>query len=139
MLKLTLVTPTKRAILGEDVEEIFVPAYRGELNILPGHATLITTLTPGVFKYKKAGATVYTYAAISWGYCEVFNDSVSILAETVESPKEIDVEKAKATISEAESKLASADLTPEEMQRFRKKQAVALARIETADHKYVDV
>ena len=55
MFKLTIVTPEKRILVGQEVEEVTVPAFKGELNILPGHAPLMTTLETGVMKWKLKG------------------------------------------------------------------------------------
>ena len=96
-MKLTLVTPGKRIVLGEEVSEITLPAFMGELNILPGHQPLITTLTPGVIRYKlKDGIEVA--ASISWGYCNISPEGVNVLAETVESANDIDFEATKEGI-----------------------------------------
>ena len=76
MFKFSLVTPEKKFVTEIDVEEVIVPAFRGELDILPGHSPLVTTLSPGVLRYKEAGKSEFTQAALSWGYCEVSPEGV---------------------------------------------------------------
>ncbi len=121
MLKLTLVTPSKKILTDAEVEEVFVPAFRGELNILPGHAALVTSLGSGILKYRLKGSSELKAAAISWGYCEVFNDVVSVLADTAELSDEIDVAQAKEHIKDTELKLAASDVNPEDLERLTRR------------------
>lgn len=132
MFTLTLVTPEKKLVSGQEIEEVFVPAYAGELNILPGHAPLMTTLSTGVLRYRFKGETTLHPVAISWGYCQVNPTGVNVLAETAERPEEIDLNRVKASRATAEEKLASAEMTPEELEKFQGKIARAQAREEVA-------
>lgn len=128
MFTLTLVTPQKKIVEGADLKEVFVPGFNGELEILPGHAPLVTTLAAGVLKYKLADASDYKTFAISWGYCEVTPTGlVSILAETAEAPEEIDLKRAEESRADALQKLATT--TFEEFPKFSRKFERAEARI----------
>src|SRR5262245_37349157 len=109
MLKLNLVTPTKKLVTDLEVDEVFVPAYRGELNILPGHTALVTTLSTGILKYRAAGSSTVRPVAISWGYCEVFNEEVTVLAETAEMADEIDIQRAEDAYRRANQVLTGKD------------------------------
>ncbi len=133
MLKLTLVTPTRKFTTDLPVEEVVVPGARGELDILPGHAPLVTTLKTGVLKYREAGQTVYKTAAISWGYLEVYNDQVSVLAETAELPGEIDLERAKAALEIAQKKLMAFSDSTYDLDKFSRKLERAYTRVSIAD------
>ncbi len=79
-MNLTLLTPKRSLIVEKQVEEIKVCAYNGEITILSGHAPLITTLSPGKFVCKTGSGEVTTHT-LSWGYLEVLDDEVNILAE----------------------------------------------------------
>ena len=81
-LNLNLLTPKKKLLIDKKVSEIRVAAYRGELTILPGHAPLITTLSSGRLTYKTVDNKIQT-SMLSWGYLEVLNNDVNILAEEV--------------------------------------------------------
>lgn len=131
MLKLTVVTPEKKLVTDVEVEEILVPAFRGELNILTGHAPLMTTLSTGVVQFKRKGSAVLERVAVSWGYCEVANDVVSILAETAEAPNEIDVPRAEQALKNSEKAL-SGDVSGDELEKFRLKRERAEVRIAVA-------
>jgi F-type H+-transporting ATPase subunit epsilon len=129
MLKLTLVTPNKKILTDAEVEEVFVPAFRGEINILPAHAALVTSLNSGLLKWRLKGSSELHAASIAWGYCEVFNDNVSVLADFAELPEEIDVAQAQESLREAEAALAKADASPEELDNLTKRLKKAQSRL----------
>ena len=132
MFTLTLVTPEKKIVAGSEIEEVFVPGFKGELNILPGHAPLMTTLETGVLRYRLKGETQFHTVAVSWGYCQVNPYGVNVLAETAERPDEIDAARADATLKSAQSMLVGTDLTAENVDKYRFKVARAMIRKEVA-------
>ena len=114
MFTLTLVTPQKRLLTDVEVEEIIVPASRGQLNILPGHAPLMTTLQAGILKVRLKGQTTFKSAAISWGYCEVNQKRANVLADTAEWPEEIDKKRLEEQIQIAHTRMQDAGITPDD-------------------------
>jgi F-type H+-transporting ATPase subunit epsilon len=130
MFKLTLVTPQKKLLTDVEVDEVIVPAFRGQLDILPGHAPLMSTLTAGVFKVRLKGETQFKSAAISWGYCEVTEHGVNVLADTAEWPEELDKKRADEQYKIAETRLQDAGLTPDEYTLTQKKLMKEQARLE---------
>lgn len=107
MFKLTVVTPEKRLLMEQEIEQVTVPAFRGELNVLPGHVPLITTLGTGIMRWQLKGEATEQKAVLSWGYCQVHPAGVDILAEFVELPEEVELETAKADLAKGEKRLAS--------------------------------
>lgn len=135
MFNLTLVTPQKKILEGASLLKVYVPAFKGELEILPGHAPLITTLSEGVLKYKLQGSSELKGVAISWGYCEVTAEGqVNVLAETAENPEEIDLRRAEDARKEALEKLANVNF--DEFDKLQRKFKRAEARIKTAQKEY---
>ena len=110
MFKLTLLTPDKKIFVDQEIEDVRVPAERGELDILPGHAPLITTLSTGVLRWRLKGETTYKIVVISWGCCEIHPDGVDILADIVDLPEEFNIEADKVKIIESEKKLVNESL-----------------------------
>jgi F-type H+-transporting ATPase subunit epsilon len=104
--QLEIVTPEK-LVVKEAVDEAQIPGLDGYLGILPGHAPLITELGVGVITYRAGGAT--KTLSVAWGFAEVLQDKVTILAETVERPDEIDVARAQQAKERAEQLLKSND------------------------------
>ena len=97
MFTLNILTPEKKLLTDQEIEEVIVPGFRGQLDVLPGHAPLLTTLNAGALRYRLKGATDYQLVAVSWGYMEVHPGGVVVLAETAETPEEID--RARADLS----------------------------------------
>lgn len=125
MFTLTLVTPERRVIAGAEIEEVFVPGDRGELNILPGHAPLMTTLKPGIVRYRLKGESVVHRVAVSSGYAQVNGVGVNVLAETAETADSLNQAEIDAALAEAESRLAAHDATVEELEQMTHKVQVA--------------
>lgn len=135
MFKLTIVTPEKRLLVNQEVEEVTVPAFKGELNILPGHAPLITTLETGVMKWKLKGIEKQDQAVISWGYCQVSPEGVSILADVADLPEEINVADKKKFLVDAEKTILHETLNDDEWNSLQAGIARAQADIEIATNK----
>jgi F-type H+-transporting ATPase subunit epsilon len=132
MFTLTLVTPEKRLVAGQEVEEVLVPGFRGELDILPGHAPLLTTLGIGALKYRLKGDSKLYYVSVADGYCQVNPTGVTVLAETAERPEEIDVERADRAATEAERVVNSPNVDAADVEKMQQKILRARARREVA-------
>jgi F-type H+-transporting ATPase subunit epsilon len=96
-ISLTVVT-RERKILVE------LPAYNGEIGILPGHTPLLALLKIGQMRYR-IGTNVERLV-ISWGFAEVLPDRVIVLAERGFLPEEIDPAQAEEQRREAEKEIA---------------------------------
>lgn len=132
MLSLSLVSPAKKIFTDLEVEEVFIPSYRGELNILEGHGPLMATLETGVLKYRRPGETQLTPFAISWGYVEISNNRVTVLAETAEAAHEIDVARAQVAKEQAEQALLKPDAEQKDFLKFTLKLERSLVRLQVA-------
>jgi F-type H+-transporting ATPase subunit epsilon len=103
-IQLVIVTP-ERQILKETVSEVTMPGADGYLGVLPGHAPLITELGVGELTYHTSGGQTGLLAAIR-GFAEVLPDRVSVLAETAEFAKDIDLQRAHAALKRAQERIA---------------------------------
>ena len=130
MFKLFLVTPEQKIVTDQEIEEITLPGNKGQLNILPGHAPLMTTLEPGILTYKLKGVDGNPKVAVSWGYCQVTSDTVTVLAETAENKESVDVQSNKKELEAAESKLISEELDDQSWTRTQHEIARLKAEIE---------
>src|SRR5258705_12609348 len=92
-INLTVVT-RERKIIGIDVDEVELPAFDGEIGVLPGHTPLLTTLKIGQMRYKSGGKEYRL--VISWGFAEVLPDRVIVMAETARLPSEVNAADAEA-------------------------------------------
>ncbi len=104
-LFLEVVTPQK-SVVSEEVEIVVAPGSEGEFGALKGHTTFLTSLKLGTLRYKdSAGKERYVF--INGGFAEVLPTKVTILAESAERRKDIDVERAVKAKERAEKRLAS--------------------------------
>jgi len=104
-IQLEIVTP-ERLVVNDTAEYIEIPGKTGYLGVLPGHAPLITELAVGEISYTNAGKT--KRLAVAWGFAEVLQNKVTILAETAEKAEEIDTARAEAAKKKAEAELQKA-------------------------------
>jgi len=123
-IKLEIVTPDK-AVVSEDVQIVMAPGSLGEFGVLAGHTPFLTTLKSGVIRYTDAqGAEQYVF--VNGGFAEALPDKVTVLAESAEKRKDIDLNRAKAAQQRAEKRLEEAR-TREDIDADRAKAALARA------------
>ena len=104
-LLLEVVTPD-RLVLSTEAEVVVCPGAEGQFGVLPGHIPFLSALEIGEMYYKAGGKT--EYLAVSGGFAEVTGEKVTIVAESAEVGREIDVERAKRALERAEKRLAAA-------------------------------
>jgi len=104
---LEVVTP-EHLLLSKQVDEVIAPGSDGEFGVLPGHAAFLTTLKIGELQYKIDNA--WHSMAVLWGYAEVNQTKVTILAEIAEKAEDINVERAAQKVAEAEQRLQTGGL-----------------------------
>lgn len=104
-LNVEVVTGERIVFSEDDVDMVIAPGADGTLGILPRHAPLISTLTLGEMRVKKAGQEESLFVA--GGFIEVAHDTVRVLADTAERSEEIDLARAQAARDRAESRVAS--------------------------------
>ena len=98
--KVEIVNPEKSFLKIDDVTEIVVPAFEGEMGILKDHISIISFLKPGIIKIlSKSGSENYY---IEDGILEFKNNSLSILTSSILNISDIDKSKQQDLISLAE-------------------------------------
>ena len=132
MFKLNFATPDKKVVTDQELENVIVPAFAGELDILEGHAPLMTTLEPGILKYTLKNGESASYA-IGWGYCQVSSEGVNILAEAASTAAEIDTKKAGEDLKKEEAKLAADSLNDVEWKTTQNEVARLKAELDLVD------
>lgn len=104
-LLLEVVTPD-RMVLSTEADVVVLPGVEGQFGVLPGHIPFLSALEIGEMYYKSAGKT--EFLAVNGGFAEVTGEKVTIVAESAEVGREIDVERAKRALERAEKRLAAA-------------------------------
>lgn len=119
-IKLEVVTPEK-AVVDEEVKIVVAPGNLGEFGVLPGHTTFLTTLKTGIIRYTDSGGQEHL-VFVSSGFAEALPDKVTVLAESAERRRDIDLARAKAALERAEKRMAEQ----------RKKESVDFTRAKAA-------
>ena len=104
--RLQVISPD-RIFYDGNVEMVELRTSEGEMGVLKGHIPLTAILVPGVLKIKEDGQE--RKAALHDGFVEIFQDHMTILAESCEWPEEIDINRANEAKQRAERRLSSGD------------------------------
>jgi len=104
-IRLEVVTPD-RMVLSTDVDIVVATGTEGEFGVLHDHIPFLSTLQEGELRYR-AGGQLH-YMAVSGGFAEVLPDKVTILAESAEHAREIDIDRAERARERAEKRLSEA-------------------------------
>lgn len=102
-IRLEVVTPQKE-VVSEDVQIVVAPGVVGEFGVLVGHTPFLTALETGTIRYTDAQGQERSLF-VSGGFAEALPDKVTVLAESAERRRDIDVERAKAAMERAQKRL----------------------------------
>ena len=107
--KIEIVNPEKSFLSKEDVTEVVVPAFEGEMGILKDHISIISFLKPGVIKiYSKSGEENYY---VEDGILEFKNNNLSVLTSHVFNIKDINKDKINELLKQAEDQIKNTEVT----------------------------
>ena len=102
--KAEIVTPEKSFLIKEDVLEVIIPAFEGEMGILKDHISIISFLRPGIIKVlSKSGDENYY---VEDGIVEFKNNNLSILTSTIFNLSDLDKTKQQDLLKIAEDELS---------------------------------
>ena len=106
--KLEIVNPEKSFLSKEDVTEILIPAYEGDMGILKDHISIISFLKPGILKvFSKSGEDKYY---VEDGIIEFKDNTLSILTSSIFNLDKIDRSYVSQSLSDTEKLLSKEDL-----------------------------
>ena len=106
--KVEIVNPEKSFLVKEDVSEVIVPAFEGEMGILKDHISIISFLKPGIIKIiSKAGNENYY---VEDGIVEFKNNNLSILTSSIFNLTDLDKSKQQDLLELAEKEASKAEL-----------------------------
>ena len=105
--KIEIVNPEKSFLVKEDVLEVVVPAFEGEMGILKDHISIISFLKPGIIKvFSKSGDENYY---VEDGIIEFKNNNLSILTSTIFSVTDLDKSKQGDLLKKAEAEASKSE------------------------------
>ncbi len=112
--KLDIVNPEKSFLSKEDVTEVLIPAYEGDMGILKDHISIISFLKPGILKvFSKSGEDKYY---VEDGIIEFKDNTLSILTSSIFNLDKIDRRYVSQSLSDTEKLLSKEDL--DDQRRF---------------------
>ena len=98
--KVEIVNPDKSFLAKQDVLEVVVPAFEGEMGILKDHISIISFLKPGIIKiFSRSGDENYY---VEDGIVEFKNNNLSILTSSIFNLSDIDRSKKEELLKQAE-------------------------------------
>ena len=107
--KIEIVNPEKSFLVKEDVSEVVVPAYEGEMGILNDHISIISFLKPGIIKIlSKSGDENYY---VEDGIVEFKNNNLSILTSSIFNVADMDKSQQQDLLKQAEEESAKEEIT----------------------------
>ena len=112
--KIEIVNPEKSFLSKEEVSEVVVPAFEGEIGILKDHIPIISFLKPGIVKIF-IGSEVESYY-VEDGIVEFKDNSLSILTSSIFNLKDADKNHISNSILEAENELSKDEI--DDQKRF---------------------
>ena len=124
--KLNIITPERVFYEGE-VEMVEFNTTEGRIGIYKNHVPTTVIVSPGVLTITEANET--KLAALHAGFVEILQDSVTILAEIVEWPGEIDQTRAESARERAKARIGEKTESDVDMDRATIALARAIARI----------
>ena len=106
--KVEIVNPEKSFLAKDDVLEVVVPAFEGEMGILKDHISIISFLKPGIVKIStKSGSEKYF---VEDGIVEFKNNNLSILTSTIFKVSDMDKSKQESLLKLAEQEASKPDI-----------------------------
>ena len=108
--KLEIVNPEKSFLSKENVSEVVVPAYEGEMGILKNHISIISFLKPGLVKVFEIDSTEENYY-VEDGIIEFKNNCLSILTSNIFDIKKIDKKEVSNILAKAEKDIQNSDIS----------------------------
>ena len=106
--KVEIVNPEKSFLVKEDVSEVIVPAFEGEMGILKDHISIISFLKPGIIKILSNAGNENYY--VEDGIVEFKNNNLSILTSSIFNLTDLDKSKQQDLLELAEKEASKAEL-----------------------------
>tara|TARA_B100001123_G_C14581689_1_gene738465 strand:- start:87 stop:488 length:402 start_codon:yes stop_codon:yes gene_type:complete len=99
--KIEIVSPEKIIFSTEDITEVTLPSYEGEMGILKDHIPLISFLKPGIIRVFKLNDNINNFF-VQTGIAEFYNNNLTILSSEIINLKDLKKEKIDQLIIESE-------------------------------------
>ena len=106
--KVEIVNPEKSFLVKEDVSEVVVPAFEGEMGILKDHISIISFLKPGIIKILSKSKDENYY--VEDGIVEFKNNNLSILTSSIFNLTDLNKPKQEELLKQAEEEASKPEI-----------------------------
>tara|TARA_B100000795_G_C22630057_1_gene372269 strand:+ start:241 stop:633 length:393 start_codon:yes stop_codon:yes gene_type:complete len=106
--KIEIVNPEKSFFSKEDVTEVIVPAFEGEMGILKDHISIISFLKPGIITIQSKSGKENFF--VEDGIIEFKNNNLSVLTSSIFNLKDADKKKIQDLIKSAEEEIKISEI-----------------------------
>ena len=107
--KINIVSPEKIIFSDENIQEVVLPSYEGEMGILKDHIPIISFLKPGIITILKSSENVNSFF-VEDGIIEFYDNNLTVLSSKIVDVKNLNREKVNQLISETEKILENEKL-----------------------------
>ena len=129
-----ILTPSKIIAKAIPAESLLIPTVRGQINVLENHTHIVSKLATGVLTVFGGPDYADRNFLLSSGVCKILENKIVVLANAAEESTDINVERAKLSLQNAEDKLKNTEgLSPEEVDEYVQKAERARLRIQLAE------
>ena len=108
--KVEILNPEKSFLSKENISEIVLPAFEGDMGILKDHISIISFLRPGLIRVIETNSSEETYF-VEDGIIEFKNNCLSILTSYIFDIKKIDKNKVRDILTKAEKDVQNHDIS----------------------------
>ena len=128
-----VLTPSRVLVKDLPAESLLVPTESGQINVLENHTHIVTKLTTGLLSVFGSADDPDRFFSITAGVCKVLNDKVVILTQVSEESHEIDTERAKLSLQNAEQMLSNESMSDEDVEKYQRKVERSKLRLQMAE------
>ncbi len=129
-----ILTPSKIVAKNIPAESLLIPTIRGQINVLQDHTHIVSKLDTGMMSVFGGPDYGDRHFSISTGVCKILDNKITILANTSEESTDVNVERAKLALKNAEDKLKNTEgLSIEEVEKYQRKVERAKLRIQLGE------
>lgn len=100
---LNIISSDKEFYHGRGINMI-LPAQDGEFSILAHHADMMISIVPGEMRFQTEDEQWHT-AVVGNGFAQIINNRVTVLADSIEKPENIDIKRAQDAMERAREQL----------------------------------
>ncbi|MBY0413017.1 MAG: ATP synthase F1 subunit epsilon [Bdellovibrionales bacterium] len=129
-----ILTPSKIIARAIPAESLLIPTVRGQINVLENHTHIVSKLSTGVLTVFGGPDYADRNFIVTGGVCKILENKITILANAAEESTDVNVERAKLSLQNAEERLKNTEgLSHEEVDEYVQKAERARLRIQLAE------